>query len=1046
LALAGDLLASTEQSVSFQTFDQSMWGPGGPPVIDSGLLFAGTSWNESVSPRLTDPITGSFIQLDASTSGNVGVDFRAILDPGSIDASYAGQASLEVIELEGNIFTINSTSVGSPTGSLQTRSPNIDIESNFVFEVAAALGVRAEVQTPDITITVPTVRFEPRVLFPGTIFQTTIHVPVFGTRTLTIPGADLASFNEEIVSLDISDSIELLKITNQEIRVFEQDVVTADDDENLKFTYDIGFDPLQGLEIAQVLDDNPNKEKKPHGQEVKDLVDLGLSFSMGDITVEVPTLNLADNTFSSTAGGTVLRATGATNLAQLDIDADFLASVLFGLPPLGASAGISIGPISLFEFAYDLLDVDIGPQFSIGQDFEFLPQPMVTMGFNHPVSIDGQVVSSHTMPVGSSVDVEFAGAGAGEDLQITTSYTLANQFKSKTDLRLAPSVDFLALSFSLDTFLGPLFDGALFDPPAIAGPAATLATVFNQTYTLGGFGTVLGDTLNVDFNQPPQINPQDLVFASTTVAEGSPVLLSGSFVDPDSGQTHTVLIDWGDGSAPTELALAADVKTFADVSHSYSDNSQSPYSISVTLIDDEGELDDAQASITIFNVGPMLTLGGADSVDEGLEYALSLAAADPGDDTISEWNIDWGDGENENVAGDTTSLTHTYADGSQTYSITATATDEDGSFDATASVEILNVVPSATLSGSNLNLDAAGQPIPFSGVRGQTLHFTGVITDPGFGNPAGSPPTEEAFTFFFDWGDGTSTTVASATIDSIGSPGVSTTASFAGSHIYASEGTYLLRVTIKDDDGGETVVEQIVSIAVASMQAGGDLAVGGTTGNDNILIVGNPFNDKVHAVINGNWSGPFIPTNRLLAFAGAGNDSVLVPLFIDVPSWLDGGSGNDFLLGSDEDDVLLGGDGDDTLLGLGGRNLLVGGAGSDRIVGGFRDDLLIAGSLVFANPDAAIAAIMAEWTSDHDDVTRLANLSGLTEADGNDGFATRLNEEFFLQAGETVLEDADADRLTGAFGDDWFFFDPLLDRATDLHDEAFANDLASLFG
>jgi hypothetical protein len=1129
LVLAGDLLASSLAPVHFETFDQSMWGPNGPAIIDSGLLFAGAAWDVAASPRLTDPITGSFIELNASTSGNIGIDFQAILDPGSIDASYGAQARLEVIEGEGNTFTINSYALGSPTGSLETRSPNVDIESNFIFDVEAALGIRAEIQTPDITITVPTVHFENRILFPGTIFQTTIPVPIFGTRTLTLPGVELASFNEEIISLDIADSMELLKITNQEIRIVEQIVAAAEEGENLKFTFDLGFDPLTGLDVSSVEEGNPNKQEKPHDV---DPFDFGVSFSMGDITVEVATLNLAEDTFTTDGAALGLRASGATNLARIDIDADFLASVLFGLPPLGATAGISIGPVSLFEFAYDLLDVDIGPQFSIGQDFEFLPELLVTMGFDQPVVINGQEVHSHTMPVGSSVNVEFAGAGAGDDLGITTSYTLANQFRNKTELLVAPSIDFLVLSASFETFLGPLFDAALFDPPAITGPAATLATLFNQTYTLGGFGTVVGETLNIDFNQPPEINPQDLVLAATTEAEGSPVLLSGSFIDPDSGQTHTVLINWGDGTAPTDLPLAADVKTFTGISHTYADDSSAPYTITVTVTDDDGESDDAQTSVTVVNIAPTLVLAGAAAVAEGSEYTLNLSDIDPGDDTISGWVIDWGDGQVDTVAGDTSSNTHTYADGSQVYSIHGTATDEDGTYNAAASVEVTNVAPTLTingaasvdegslytlrlaasdagddtisqwtidwgdghiemapgeatavthiyadgisnfvvrvaamdedgafdalplditvtnvapdaaLTGSSLNLGADGLPIPFSGVRGQTLHFGGPITDPGFDNPADSPPTHETFTYVIDWGDGSTTAVSPVSIDSVGSPNVLTAGSFAGSHVYASEGTYAMRVTVRDDDGGETILSQDVTIAIAAQQVGGELAVGGTTGDDRLRFNPTNLSTQTEVELAGVMIGAYHHTGRLLVFGQAGDDDIHLAGSFSAPAWLDGGPGNDRLKGGAGHDVLIGGDGDDLLIGQSGRDLLIGGNGADRIVGNADDDILIAGRLMFGDVEAAIAAIMKEWTSAHDYVTRAANLNGLTERDGNGAFSSRLNGNYFLTAGESVLEDDADDKLTGSSGDDWFFFDPILDRGTDLNDEIFANDLS----
>lgn len=1039
--LAGDLLASSTSAVQFVTENQSMWGPNGPPIIDSGVLFAGTEWDASINPLLGSEAANNFIQLNAATSGKIGLDFQAILDPGSVDASFGGQASLEVVEGDEGTFTIQSQMVGSPTGSLQTRSPNIDLESNFVFELAASLGIRAEVGTPDLQLTVPTVHFETQCAFEGTIFEVCAPVPIFGTKVVTVPGVTFASFNEEIISFDISEAIELLKITNQEIRIFEQTVATADDGENLSFGFDLGFNPLTGLDVSPIDEDNPKKDEKPHDTEFKDLFDLGVSFSMGDVTVEVPTLNLQENTFTTVGGDTGLRTSGATNLARIDIDADFLASFLFGLPPLGATAGISIGPISLFEFSYDLLDVDIGPQFSIGQDFEFLPELLVTMNFSEPVEIGGMAVSQYTMPVGSSVEASFAGANAGQDLVITPTYKLANQFRNTTNLLVAPQVDLLALGASFDTFLGPIFDAALFDPPPITGPPANLATLFNQSYTLGGFLPVLGDMLLVDFNQPPEIGPEDLILAAT-VDEGAPSVLSGSFVDPDSDQTHTVTIDWGDGSAAAVLELPADVKSFQAPVHSYADDAPTPYAISVTVTDDEGESDDAQTSISVLNVPPTLTPSGPDAIDEGALYMLDLIAADPGDDTIVSWAIDWGDGYSTQVDGTTTSVSHTYADGDANHSIVVSATDEDGTYNAEPlNVTVNNVAPLVSVAGSSLNLDADGLIVPFSGVRGQTLQFTGAITDVGFDNPAGSPPTRETFTYVIDFGDGTPTAALAATVNTVGSPGVPTTASFGASHVYTEAGSCTLIVTVTDDDGGETIITQDVTIAAVSEQVGGNLAVGGTVGDDDIHLDPTDVPDETQVALANADLGTYQHTGRILVFGQAGDDDIQVAGSIHTPAWIDGGAGNDRLKGGGGNNVLMGGEGDDLLVGQTERDLLIGGSGADRIVGGGEDDLLIAGSLVFDDMDAAIAAIMKEWTSDHDYQTRLANLRGKTEADGNWAFGDRHNEDFFLRLGDSVVDLDAGDKLTGSSGDDWAFLDLTTDKATDLKDEAFAEDL-----
>ena len=85
--------------------------------------------------------------------------------------------------------------------------------------------------------------------------------------------------------------------------------------------------------------------------------------------------------------------------------------------------------------------------------------------------------------------------------------------------------------------------------------------------------------------------------------------------------------------------------------------------------------------VVVNNLPPVLNVSGAPEVDLGDVYLLALAASDPGADTLSQWEINWGDGNIESFAGDVASASHTYAlDGD--YTILATATDEDGSISA----------------------------------------------------------------------------------------------------------------------------------------------------------------------------------------------------------------------------------------------------------------------------------------------------------------------------------------------------------------------------
>jgi hypothetical protein len=166
-------------------------------------------------------------------------------------------------------------------------------------------------------------------------------------------------------------------------------------------------------------------------------------------------------------------------------------------------------------------------------------------------------------------------------------------------------------------------------------------------------------------NDAPVIAPVD----DQVVLEGSTLLVNLSATDPEG---HALV--WSLDAAPAGMTIDAttgritwtpeDGVAIVDVVARATDGGSPAASDTVTF------------QVTVQNVAPTLTISGAAAVDQGVPFTLNLGATDPGTDTIVSWEINWGDGFTQTVAGGVASVDHTYFAGGSNNTITPNATDE----------------------------------------------------------------------------------------------------------------------------------------------------------------------------------------------------------------------------------------------------------------------------------------------------------------------------------------------------------------------------------
>lgn len=325
-----------------------------------------------------------------------------------------------------------------------------------------------------------------------------------------------------------------------------------------------------------------------------------------------------------------------------------------------------------------------------------------------------------------------------------------------------------------------------------------------RTYPDEGLFITPEDTLQITVTIEDMVNPAVRGSATLTLHNVAPVVTAftvmpatildhqiatatGTFVDPSRGDTYTVALDWGDGSAKTLMTLRPNVRQFS-ASHLYLVGGN--FTVTATVTDDDGGVGGATAPIlvTSLNTPPSGLVVTPAPAAEGGATTLTVSFVDPDAADTHTVSLDWGDASaplSLALAAGVTSFTpgHVYQE-TGAYNATVKVSDSAASTSpVTVVVNVANVGPTV------MAVDLSASSI----VEQESVTVEATFADPG---------VSDTFKILMDWGDGSSWSADLA----------AGTRSASASHQYLAAGQLRITATVTDRDNAAGAMSKMLVV------------------------------------------------------------------------------------------------------------------------------------------------------------------------------------------------------------------------------------------